>query len=343
MLAQADITRAEMARILRAPDAHALFEAAYRRKCALQGKVVALRGLVECSNVCAKDCLYCGIRRGNGKVKRYRMSADEIVEAAAWAAENGYGSVVLQSGEIQSEENTAFYEQVVSRLHARFGDDLGITLSLGEQPPETYRRWRLAGAHRYLLRIETSNAQLYARIHPRGHCWSARLECLRALRGEGFIVGTGVMIGLPGQTEDDLAGDIEFFRRENVDMIGMGPYLPHPDTPLAAADGARLPAMELTLRMIALTRLALPETNIAATTALQALAPDGRERGILAGANVIMPNVTPRRYRREYLLYPGKPCVQDSSEFCRGCIERRIEAIGETIAWGRRMDPLRCR
>ena len=166
---------------------------------------------------------------------------------------------------------------------------------------------------------------------------------MRTLGQEGFIVVTGVMIGLPGQTVCDLAGDIDFFRRENIDMIGMGPYLPHPDTPLAAADGERLPAMEFTLKMIALTRMVLPEVNIASTTALQALAPDGRERGILAGANVIMPNVTPRCYRQKYLLYPDKPCTQDSSEFCRGCIERRIKAIGEKIAWGERMDPLRFR
>lgn len=339
-----DLSRAEMERILAAADARPLLAAAYRRKCSLQGRTVALRGLVECSNVCAKNCLYCGIRRGNAKVRRYRMTADEVVEAAAWAAENGYGSVVLQAGEIQSEENTRFYEQILGRLHARFGDGLGITLSLGEQSPETYRRWRRAGAHRYLLRIETSNPELYARIHPAGHSWAARLDCLRSLRDAGFIVGTGVMIGLPGQTLADLAGDIGFFRDENVDMIGMGPYLPHPDTPLAAgATAVGAPVFELTLRMIALARLAIPEANIASTTALQAMAPDGREKGILAGANVIMPNVTPRQYRQQYLLYPGKPCTQDSSEFCRDCIERRIRSIGEEIAWGRRMDPLHAR
>ena len=256
-----------MERALSAADARELMAAAYRQKCSLQGRTVALRGLVECSNVCAKNCLYCGIRRGNAKVRRYRMSADEIVEAASWAAENGYGSVVLQAGEIQSEENALFYEQILGRLHARFGESLGITLSLGEQSPETYRRWRRAGAHRYLLRIETSNPELYARLHPAGHSWAARLECLRSLRDAGFIVGTGVMIGVPGQTPADLAGDIAFFRDEGVDMIGMGPYLPHPDTPLAAgATAVAAPAFELTLRMIALARLVIPEANIASTT-----------------------------------------------------------------------------
>ena len=216
------------------------------------------------------------------------------------------------------------------------------------------------GTHRYLLRIETANAELYARIHPSGHSWNSRLECLRTLGQEGFIVGTGVMIGLPGQTEDSWEDTVrqalalapahlsfyslqieegtplyEMFRKDQVEQI--------PDTPLAAADGERLPAMEFTLKMIALTRMVLPEVNIASTTALQALAPDGRERGILAGANVIMPNVTPQCYRQKYLLYPDKPCTQDSSEFCRGCIERRIEAIGEKIAWGERMDPLHFR
>jgi len=319
-----------------------LMARAYAVKASTWGKRVALRGLVEFSNICAKDCLYCGIRRSNAKVARYRMTEDEIVESATWAAENRYGSVVLQSGEVATEANTAFVERVLARIHARFGDSLGITLSLGEQTRETYKRWKDAGAHRYLLRIETSNSELYSRIHPAGHSWETRLGCLRTLKDLGYIIGTGVMIGLPGQTEEDLERDIDFFMGEDVDMIGMGPYLVHPDTPLAAVAQAtdRKRLLELTLRMIAATRLSISKANIASTTALQAIDPEGREKGLLAGANVIMPNVTPVKYRSDYLLYPGKPCTGEESELCRSCLERRVRSIGEEIAWGERGDPL---
>ena len=308
-------------------DLGALMSRAYAVKTSTWGKRVALRGLVEFSNICSKNCLYCGIRRGNARVVRYRMDEGEIFAAVEWAAENRYGSVVLQSGELASEENTSFVERVLSRIHDRFGDTLGITLSLGEQSEETYRRWRAAGAHRYLLRIESSNPDLYARIHPADHSWQNRLDCLR---------------GLPGQTLEDLANDVVFFRSEGVDMIGMGPYLVHPDTPLAAnvPPQDKKGLLDLTLRMIAATRLTIPDANIASTTALQAIDPEGREKGLLAGANVIMPNVTPLKYREEYLLYPNKPCLGEDSELCRGCLERRVKSIGEEIAWGERGDPL---
>ena len=332
----------EIVRMLRDADLASLMRRAYEAKSANWGRKVALRGLVEFSNICAKNCLYCGIRRGNSRVARYRMSEPEIVDAVAWAAENRYGSVVLQSGELETEENAAFVERVLKSIRSRLGDSLGITLSLGEQSEETYRRWMDAGANRYLLRIETSNSDLYARIHPADHSWKRRLDCLRALSRVGYIVGTGVMIGLPGQTVEDLARDILFFKEEGVDMIGMGPYLVHPDTPLAAdvprPDKQRL--LELTLRMIAAARLTIPDANIASTTALQAIHPEGREKGLLAGANVIMPNVTPVKYRGEYILYPDKPCTGESSELCRGCLERRVKSVGEEIAWGERGDPL---
>lgn len=332
--------------MLRDEDLDSLTRRAYETKVSVWGRRVALRGLVEFSNVCEKNCLYCGIRRGNASVARYRMDEGEILDAVAWAAENRYGSVVLQSGEIASEANTAFVERVLVRIRERFGDSLGVTLSLGEQSEETYRRWKDAGAHRYLLRIETSNPELYARIHPADHSWQTRLQCLRTLKRIGFITGTGVMIGLPGQGIGDLARDVEFFRDEGVDMVGMGPYLVHPGTPLAEDPAARVDPkhlLELTLRMIAATRLTIPDANIAATTALQAIDPEGREKGLLAGANVVMPNVTPLKYRGEYILYPNKPCIGEESELCRGCLERRVKSIGEEIAWGERGDPLHFR
>ena len=336
------LTRQELAELIAWPDADELFRAAYAVKVREIGRRVSLRGLIEFGNVCEKDCLYCGIRRGNANVRRYRMTADEIVAAARRAREAGYGSVVLQSGELTSEANAAFAEDVVRHIHDDAGDEFGITLSLGEQTEETYRRWREAGAHRYLLRIETSNPELYAKLHPADHSWERRRDCLRALRRCGYQVGTGAMSGLPGQTFDDLASDIEFFAAEDVDMIGMGPYIPHPDTPLGAgqslAGDAARKRLELGLRMIAATRLYLHDVNIAAATALQALADDGRERGLLAGANVVMPNTTDTRYRADYQLYTGKPCIGETSELCRGCMARRIESIGETPLWNERGD-----
>ena len=336
------LTRQELARLLSWPDAQELFAAAYAVKVREVGRTVSFRGLIECGNVCEKDCLYCGIRKGNGKVHRYRMDIDEIVKEAEWTFNAGYGSLVLQSGELTGDAHAAFIEEALRRIHAFAGEAFGITLSLGEQTEETYRRWRAAGAHRYLLRIETSNPRLYARLHPPDHSWIRRRECLKALRRCGYQVGSGVMAGLPGQTVEDLAGDIAFFAEEDLDMIGLGPYIPHADTPLGR-DAGWTPEMgakrlDLGLRMIAATRLHLHDVNIAAATALQALDPEGREKGLLAGANVIMPNVTDVAYRADYQLYAGKPCLNENSTLCRGCLERRIAAIGETVNWNGRGD-----
>ena len=336
------LSRQELVRLLEWPDAQELFAAADKVKCREVGKAVSIRGLVECGNVCAKNCLYCGIRRDNRGIRRYRMTEDEIVRRAELSFDAGYGNLVIQSGELESEEHTAFIERVLRRVRERFGESFGITLSLGEQGDDVYRRWREAGAHRYLLRMETSNPELYARIHPDGHSWLRRRECLRSLRRNGYQVGSGVMCGLPGQTVRDLAADIEFFADEDLDMIGMGPYIPHADTPLG--QGAQWTAdiaaqrLELGLRMIAVSRIHLKDVNIAASTALQALAPDGRERGLLAGANVIMPNVTDLKYRSDYILYNGKPVDDENSCASRKAVERGISAIGETVNWNSRGD-----
>lgn len=337
------LTHKELVEALTWPDANELFTHAYEVKKRASGAVVSFRGLIEMANICEKNCYYCGIRKGNTKVRRYRISADEIVREAKWAFEAGYGSVVLQSGEVKSEEYIAFVEDILRRIHAFGGDEFGVTISLGEQTEETYRRWREAGAHRYLLRIETSNPRLYSFLHPSDHSWEARLECLRALRRCGYQVGSGVMSGLPGQTIDDLASDIEFFATEDIDMIGMGPYIPHPDTPLGENapwdEKLRKERLELGLRMIAVTRLYLHDVNIAAATALEALDPAlGRKKGLLAGANVIMPNVTDTAFRADYKLYAGKPCLDENAAMCRGCLERKISAIGETINWNARGD-----
>ena len=318
-------------------DLSRLYAAARDVKLRCCGIGVSVRGLVESGNICAKDCLYCGIRKSNVNVKRYSLSADEIADAAEEAKALGYASLVVQSGEIESEAHTSFIEDVLRRIAPL---DLGVTLSLGEQTEEVYRRWREAGAERYLLRIETSNPELYAALHPAECSWERRVECLRALRRTGYQVGTGVMCALPGQTAVDLARDIAFYGDMDVDMIGMGPYIPHPDTPLAATAPALSKAerLQLGLKMIAVTRLYLHDVNIAAATALQALADDGREQGVMAGANVIMPNVTETRYRRSYQLYEGKPCLDEQASLCRHCLEYRLKTIGEELLFGRRGD-----
>lgn len=318
-------------------DLELLYEAAYAVKLKCCGKGVAVRGLVEAGNLCAKDCLYCGIRKSNAAVERYSLDEDAIAAAAEEAKRLGYASLVIQSGEIESEAHTVFMENVLRRIAPL---DLGVTLSLGEQTEEVYARWREAGATRYLLRIETSNPELYAALHPAECSWARRVECLGALRRTGYQVGTGVMCALPGQTARDLARDIVFYGEMDVDMIGMGPYIPHPDTPLAACAPV-MPAesrLELGLKMIAATRLYLHDVNIAAATALQALAHDGRERGVKAGANVLMPNVTETRWRRAYRLYAGKPCLDENASLCRNCLDRRLASIGESLLYNTRGD-----
>jgi biotin synthase len=324
---------AEHARILRN---------AYRVKEQSRGRIVYLRGLIEFSNVCVKDCLYCGIRRSNRQVQRYTMVKEEVVEAARFAAEQRMGSIVLQSGERSDPAFAELVEEILHAIHAATDGTLGITLSLGEQSLETYRRWRAAGASRYLLRIEASDPALYARLHPPTQEHERRLRCLHDLRECGYLVGSGVLIGAPGQTLEHLAEDLRFFERAKLDMIGMGPYVVHRNTPVganapdSAADRRR--RFRLALRMIALARTLMPDVNIAAATALQALHPRGRELALLAGANVIMPVVTAPRYRRHYRLYDDRPCVDETAEQCHGCLDARVASVGEQIAYGVRGD-----
>lgn len=336
------LTRNEIAELLSLEDTKELFTAAYEVKCRYIGKRVSLRGLIEMGNLCAKDCYYCGIRKSNSHVKRYRLAEDDVIRMAKWCFEHDYGSVVLQSGEIESEANTMSIERILHGIREFGGDAFGVTLCLGEQTEEVFRRWREAGAHRYLLRIESSVPSLYAKIHPSDHLYARRVECLKILKRLGYQTGSGVMTGLPGQTLDDLANDIEFYKKMDLDMIGMGPYLPHAETPLgeniAMTPEYAQRQFQLGLKMIAVTRLYLHDVNIAATTALQALDDRGRELGIQAGANVIMPNVTDVEYRRSYQLYPNKPCMDENAAKCRNCLNWRILSIGEKIIWGERGD-----
>jgi biotin synthase len=319
----------------------ALYAAAYAEKLKHSGKKVFFRGLIEFSNICAKDCFYCGIRKSNKETQRYMLSMDEVIEAAKFAYDQGYGSVVLQSGEREDSEFVRFVEKALLEIKKIGNGALGVTLSTGEQTEEVYKRWFDAGAHRYLLRVETTNRELYKKLHPADHSFERRVECINTMKKLGYQVGTGVMIGLPGQTIEDLANDILFFKETGVHMIGMGPFIPHHQTPLADSipdfETIKEEQLELGLKMIAVTRLVLKNVNIASTTALQALSETGRELGLQAGANIIMPNLTDTKYRASYQLYDNKPCLNENAGMCRGCLEMRIKSIGEEIGynqWG---------
>lgn len=311
------MTREELIGILDTPlgdlqSDRELFAEAVETRNRTVGDRVYLRGLIELSNRCRKNCLYCGIRCGNTETVRYELSDEQVLSAAEYAWNSGYGSVVIQSGERTDRAFVDRIEQLVGRIKTLSNGELGITLSLGEQDREVYKRWFKAGAHRYLLRIESSSPDLYAKIHPTDHSYGRRLECLGFLKEEGYQVGTGVMIGLPYQTTENLADDLLFFKALDIDMCGMGPYIEYPEAPLAEVPSnyTREERLQLALRMIALLRLLMPDINIASTTALHALHPQGRELGIAAGANVMMPNLTPDAVRGNYKLYDNKP-LQD--------------------------------
>ncbi|MCD2434613.1 [FeFe] hydrogenase H-cluster radical SAM maturase HydE [Acidaminococcus sp. NSJ-142] len=347
ILKKPSLDRADLSALigtLEPQERQALYNAAYAVKAKEVGRVAYYRGLLEFSNQCIKNCLYCGIRRDNTQVERFTTSREDILAMAKWAYDNRYGSLTLQSGERQDEEFTKEVEDLIHAIKDLSHGELGLTLCVGEQSPETYQRWFEAGAHRYLLRIETSNPRLYATLHPQDghHEWSVRKHCLEVLRDIGYQVGTGVMIGLPGQTTDDLADDILFFRDMDIDMIGMGPYVVHHETPLgkqvmAAGENSKEAQQRRFLwglNMIAATRLLLRDVNIAATTALQALHPLGRELGLKAGANILMPIVTVPEYRPQYLLYDNKPCVEDSPDQCRNCLSGRVASVGDRVGFG---------
>lgn len=292
------------------------------------GDEIHLRGLIEFSNYCRKNCSYCGIRRGNRKIKRYRMTVEEILDTVSEAEELGYRTVVLQSGEDMSYTVDKLAE-LTSRIKRQA--DVAITLSIGERSREEYERLHEAGADRFLLRFETSNRELYGHLHPDSN-YDERMRILAWLREIGYQVGSGVMIGLPGQTIEDLALDILKFKELDLDMVGVGPYICHEETPLAGhANGT----VEMTFKVIALARIVTRYAHIPATTALATLRPaDGREEALRLGANVVMPNVTPAKYRAMYELYPSKVCIQEEAAQCRDCMGGRILSLGRPISQG---------
>lgn len=322
--------------IKRAKETQKLYQKAYDTKLRYIGNRVYFRGIIELSNYCSRDCYYCGIRRGNINVDRYEMSVEEVVKSALWAYRQNYGSVVIQSGERRDRDFIEKTTEILKTIKSRTGGELGITLSLGEQSKDVYSEWFKAGAHRYLLRIETTDRELFQKCHPSDHSFERRLACLSMLRDSGYQVGTGVLIGLPGQTIENLADDLLFMREFDIDMIGMGPYVLHKDTPFNRySDQTNLHHnLLLALKMIAVSRIYLKDVNIASTTALQAISTSGRELGLKAGANIIMPVITDVKYRSSYQLYNGKPSLDENTDQVRDNLEKKIREIGEEIGYG---------
>lgn len=288
------------------------------------GDEVHLRGLIEFSNICKCSCKYCGLRSPNKEIKRYRILKDEIIEYVKNAVNLGYKTIVLQSG----EDEYFTTEKMVEIIKAIKKFDVALTLSIGERSFEDYKAFKQAGADRYLIRIETTDKELYKKLHPNMD-FNNRIRCLQDLKTLGYEVGTGCLVGLPQQTIESLADDILFFKEIGADMVGIGPFIPHPNTPLK---DEKTGSFTLALKVMALTRILLPDINIPATTAMETLNPNGRILALQSGANVVMPNVTSTEYRAKYEIYPNKICINDNPDKCRGCIEGKIKSIGRTIS-----------
>ena len=322
-----DLNRAEIIQLMSLPGKYSsdLFYAADRVRKEQMGDEIFLRGIIEFSNYCERNCLYCGLRKGNSQLSRYRMSEDEIIATAEQIKKTGVPTVVLQSGE------DSFYSQdIVSRLIERIRKqtNLIITLSIGERALNDYKAFQQAGANRYLLKHETASLGLYRYLRP-GCEWENRMQCLRRLKELGFETGTGNMVGLPGQTPEILADDLLVMKYLDADMLGIGPFIAHPDTPLA---GIGHDDLELTLRVLALARLITRNTNIPATTALATLHPQGRLLALQAGANVVMPDFTPEIYKTRYDIYPGRKDVGSAVEIISR-LEKDFHAIGRTLQY----------
>ncbi len=311
--------------LLTTDDPEALYTRADQVRRESVGDKVHLRGLIEFSNVCGRDCLYCGLRRSNRAVARYRMGTQEIFSAAAYAAGLGFKSLVLQSG-----ENCQYPADEMCALLRRIKRELGtaVTLSIGEKTLDEYVALRRSGADRYLLRFETSSSALFQRFKP-DSSQQQRMQCLDWLRQAGFQVGSGIMVGLPGQTIEMIADDILLMQELDLDMIGFGPFIANAQTPLSGLGEASL---DLTLRTLATIRIVMKDVHIPATTAMGAIDPQCRQRALNAGANVLMPNVTPTQYREMYQLYPGKPGLAQAPSDTYDTLVDLVRSIGRDVA-----------
>ena len=325
-----DLTDPEFLDLLRnlsEDDEPYLYERARGVQIEAYGKTVYLRGLIEFTNICRNDCYYCGIRRSNQNAERYRLSEEQILQCCEQGYALGFRTFVLQGGEDPyfSDDRMVPLVRTIRRKYP----DCAITLSLGERSRESYQALYDAGADRYLLRHETANENHYRFLHPNELSLQNRKDCLLALREIGYQVGAGMMIGAPGQTTEHLVEDLRFLQQLRPHMIGIGPFIPHQDTPFHAEKPGTL---QDTLHLLAILRLLFPKVLLPATTALGTIHPQGRELGILAGANVIMPNLSPTNVRWKYLLYDGKICTGDEAAECHSCMERRMEKIGYQIS-----------
>ena len=298
------------------------------------GNDVHIRGILEFSNYCKNDCLYCGIRKSNTKLNRYRIEAKEIIKIAENAVNAlGFKTILLQSGEDDFYKKEIM-EDIIKTILKKC--DCRIALSIGERPIEEYKGFYEAGARRCLIRFETSNKKLFEKLHPSSsstkNSLGKRIWLIKKLKGIGYQVGTGPMIGLPGQKIEDLAEDILLYNKLNINMAGMGPFICHPDTPL---NGNKNGTFSLSLKMVAVTRIVCKDIFISATTALQTINKiNGRELALKAGANLLMPNITPKKYREHYQLYPGKVCIYENPYDCADCVKRVISSVGRRIGEG---------
>lgn len=320
-----NLSKEEIVELLKS-DNDDLFKAADEVRHNFVGDEVHLRALLEFSNICRCNCYYCGLRAENKSAERYRLSGEEIIDLATKAVSYGYRTIVMQSGE--DLYFTADYLAEILREIKKLTPTPAITLSIGERAYDEYKVLKDAGADRFLLRIETTDRELYKKLHPNMD-FDNRVRCLKDLKTLGYEMGTGSLIGLPDQTLESIADDILFFKEIGADMIGVGPFIPHKETPLKDAKGG---TFELARKVMSIIRLLMPDINIPATTAMETLNPNGRLIALQSGANVVMPNATEGDYRRKYEIYPGKICINDSPAQCRGCISSKIESIGRTIS-----------
>lgn len=308
-------------------DAKLLAQKAARIRDERYGKNVFVRGLIEFTNYCRNDCYYCGIRNGNARAQRYRLTKEEILECCREGYALGFRTFVLQGGEDPWFTDGRMVD-LISAIKGEF-PDCALTLSIGEREEDSYRAFRQAGADRYLLRHETADPEHYRLLHPPALSLKHRLNCLRTLKRLGFQTGAGFMVGSPGQTADTLASDLAFLQELQPEMVGIGPFLPHRDTPFGGREAG---SVELTLYLLSLVRILLPDVLLPATTALGTAAADGREAGVLAGANVVMPNLSPANVRGKYLLYDNKICTGNEAAENLTALRRSMEAIGYRVA-----------
>ncbi|WP_428898032.1 biotin synthase [Parelusimicrobium proximum] len=317
------LTKEEIITLLES-DGGLLFKSADRVRAKYVGDEVHLRGLLEISNICSRSCLYCGIRKENEQINRYCMSADEIISLAQKGKDYGFKTIVMQSGESAALPK----EDIIKVIRAVKDMGLALTLSLGEKSSSEYAAYKEAGADRYLLRIETTDEKIFDQMHP-GQSFSRRVKCLVFLKELGFELGTGILVGLPGQSAESVAGDILFFKSMHSDMIGLGPFIPSPGTPLA---GLPAGSLDMSIKALAITRLLLPRSNIPATTSMETLSKGARIKALQSGANVIMPNITDNDLKKDYALYPGKASVSISADNAYQAAEKEVKSIGRTIS-----------